>query len=150
MMTTTPCIFCEIVAGRAPAEVIWSDDGFLAFPVLDPIAPEHVIVIPRAHIASIHELDASSYVALFDRVRIVAEMVRKASKAADVGLAVEGLRVRHVHVHILPVNTPGDLDPCRARRSTDESRRVMGAHLRSFAPEVSRALHQKVRDTTQS
>ena len=136
IMTLTPCIFCDIVAGRAPAEVIWSDDAFLAFPVLDPIAPEHVIVIPRAHIASIHQLDSSSYVALFDRVRIVAEMVRHASKAAEVGLAVEGLSVRHVHVHVLPVNSPGDLDQCRAQRSTEQSRRAMGEHLRSFAPAV--------------
>jgi|GEM_PF-3547904 len=107
-MTLTPCIFCDIAAGRAPAEVIWSDGAFLAFPVLDPIAPEHVIV---------------------------ADMVRQASRAAEVGLAVEGLSVRHVHVHVLPVNRPGDLDPCRAQRSTEQSRRAMGAHLRSFAPE---------------
>lgn len=107
---------------------------FLAFPVLDPIAPEHVVVIPRAHFVSIYELDSPSYAALFDRVRMVADIVRQASKAAEVGLAVEGLSVRHVHVHVLPVNRPGDLDPCRAQRSTEESRRAIAAHLRTFAP----------------
>jgi histidine triad (HIT) family protein len=135
-MTDAPCIFCRIVAGQAPADVFWSDEQFLAFPVLHPIAPEHVVVIPRAHVASIHELDAATYGALFERVRLVAALVRRASQATEIGLAVEGLSVRHVHVHVLPVNRPGDLDPCRVQPSTEASRRAVADRLRSVSPAV--------------
>jgi histidine triad (HIT) family protein len=116
--------------------VIWSDASFIAFLVLKPIAPGHVVVIPRHHVKSIYDLDQHAYAALFERVRIVAEMVRRAEQPAQVGVAVEGLSVPHAHVHVLPVNQPGDLDPCRAQPTTTESRRAMGERLRSFAPAV--------------
>jgi histidine triad (HIT) family protein len=50
------CIFCEIVAGRAPARVVYSDDQLLAFHDISPQAPTHVLLIPRRHVTSLLDL----------------------------------------------------------------------------------------------
>jgi histidine triad (HIT) family protein len=132
-MSTAPCVFCEIVAGRSPAEVVWSDERFVAFLVIHPIVEGHLVVIPREHAASIYDLDPATYSAIFDRARILAGIIRRVYEPNEVGIAVEGLSVRHVHVHVLPVNQPGDLDPSRARTADAATLRAVGERLRKAA-----------------
>lgn len=50
------CLFCKIAAGEIPAEVVAADDGFIAFRDLHPLAPVHLLVVPRTHVASLNEL----------------------------------------------------------------------------------------------
>ena len=107
MATSENCIFCKIVAGEIPAAKVFEDERALAFSDINPQAPTHALVIPRAHIASLNEaeeLDA----ALLGHLLLVAARVAREAGHADGGFrtvintnADAGQTVFHVHVHVL-------------------------------------------------
>ncbi|MFW5959865.1 MAG: histidine triad nucleotide-binding protein [Chitinivibrionales bacterium] len=103
----TDCLFCKIVHGDINAEIVYSDTSTLAFRDINPQAPEHILVIPRAHFASIHEIPES-------RKDIIPGITDTAVKIIkDLGLDKQGYRlvmnygekggqtVPHIHLHIL-------------------------------------------------
>ena len=98
---------------------------------MSPIAPGHLLLIPRAHVPSVFDLSEASYAALFERARRLQDVVRTAAGSPRVGLAVEGFGVEHAHVHLVPVARGGDLDPCRQRRASPEELRAAAARLRA-------------------
>ncbi|GAI38927.1 unnamed protein product, partial [marine sediment metagenome] len=51
-----PCIFCRIVAGEVPSDIVYQDEDFLAFRDISPQAPTHVLIIPKTHITSLAQL----------------------------------------------------------------------------------------------
>jgi histidine triad (HIT) family protein len=101
------CIFCRIVAGEIPAEIVYSDGDVIAFRDLQPQAPVHVLVIPRKHIANFGELTPEDE-------RLIGRVARAASQVArEQGIADSGYRsvvnagpdasqsVQHLHLHVL-------------------------------------------------
>lgn len=122
---TAPCIFCEIVAGRAPARVVYSDADHLAFFPLEHINPGHVLLIPRKHTDYLFDLPADAYQSLWATAAKLAPALRAATEARRIGVAVEGFSVPHVHVHLVPINAFDELNPSRARRpDADEVERL--------------------------
>ena len=103
----TDCIFCKIVAGEIPAELVYEGERVVAFRDINAQAPTHVQIIPREHVAKIVDFEASR-----DTPWLV-EMFQAAQKiASDEGLdkgfrlvlnngALSGQSVLHVHMHIL-------------------------------------------------
>ncbi|WP_018938438.1 MULTISPECIES: histidine triad nucleotide-binding protein [unclassified Thioalkalivibrio] len=103
----TDCLFCKIVAGEIPARVVFEDDAVLAFEDLNPQAPEHVLVIPKTHIATLNDLSAAEAPVIGQMARAAAEIAR------DRGFAENGYRtvmncndhggqtVYHIHMHVL-------------------------------------------------
>lgn len=101
------CLFCRIAAGEIPATKVYEDDDLVAFEDLNPQAPMHVLIVPRAHIATVNDL-TPAHDAL-----IGAMMRRAAAIAADRGHAATGFRtvfncnaaagqtVFHLHLHVL-------------------------------------------------
>lgn len=124
------CAFCEITAGRAPAEIVWADEQFLAFLDTSPIAPGHLLLIPRAHSPSVFDLPDTEYTELFQRARAIQRVLLATAGSRRVGLAVEGFGVDHAHVHLVPVNRGGDLDPSRQQRASPGELRATGERLR--------------------
>jgi histidine triad (HIT) family protein len=103
----TECLFCAIVAGDIPADVVHSDDLVVAFRDITPQAPVHVLVIPRAHHANVAEL-AGSDPLLAGRLLEVAAQIAEREGVADTGYRVvtntgaqAGQSVHHVHFHVL-------------------------------------------------
>ena len=100
------CIFCKIVAGDIPSSKVYEDDAILAFKDINPQAPVHVIVIPKAHIESLDCISA-------DNSAIVAHLFEKLPQIAKKAGIVNGYRlisncgpdacqsVKHLHFHIL-------------------------------------------------
>jgi histidine triad (HIT) family protein len=101
------CLFCRIVAGEIPAQRVYEDDRIVAFADINPQAPLHVLVVPRAHIATLNDLTA-------EHDGIVGEMVRRAAALAkERGFDGSGFRtvfncnahagqtVFHIHLHVL-------------------------------------------------
>ena len=101
------CLFCRIVAGEIPAAKVFEDDRLIAFNDINPQAPMHVLVVPKAHIPSLNDLNVS-------HDALVGEMVRRAAAiAAERGYAERGYRtvfncnaeagqtVFHIHLHVL-------------------------------------------------
>lgn len=134
-MADTPCIFCRIAEERAPAFVVWEDDAHVAFLDRSPIAPGHLIVIPRRHARSVYDLDPAAYAQLFAVVRALAAPVAKVGGAPQAGIAVEGFGVAHAHVHLVPVKRAGDLDPKRQTRAEPAALAEIAARLRSAIAE---------------
>jgi histidine triad (HIT) family protein len=101
------CLFCKIIAGQIPGNVVYQDDRLFAFRDINPQAPMHVLIVPRRHIASLNDLGP-------DDDGLVGEMVRRAAALAkDAGHADRGYRtvfnvnadagqtVFHIHLHVL-------------------------------------------------
>src|SRR6266403_1111958 len=104
---TTSCIFCRIVGGEVPAEVVAREPEVVAFLDVQPLADGHVLVVPRAHAASVEDLKPAEADALFRAVVRLAGPVRKALGAAGTTIGVNngeatGQTIPHVHVHIVP------------------------------------------------
>jgi histidine triad (HIT) family protein len=97
------CLFCGIVAGEIPADVVYSDDRVLAFRDIAPKAPTHVLVVPRRHLTDIRELAGDP--AASDVVSGVAAVARELDLpyfTTIFNTGVEsGQTVWHVHAHVL-------------------------------------------------
>ncbi len=101
------CVFCKIVAGKIPSEILYRDESVLAFRDINPQAPVHLLIVPRKHIPCPAELSAA------DRP-VIGEMVAVAHKlAVKEGISEKGYRlvfncgewggqvVPHLHLHLL-------------------------------------------------
>jgi histidine triad (HIT) family protein len=101
------CIFCRIVAGEIPAEIVAKDEHAVAFLDIAPLADGHTVIVPRRHVATIEEMSRDEAAALFHTVYRLAGPVRQALDAAGstIGInngAATGQTIPHVHVHIVP------------------------------------------------
>ena len=101
------CVFCRIVAGEIPAEVVARSPDAVAFLDLLPLADGHTLVVPHAHVPTIEALDDAAADGLFRLVRRLADPVRRAVDAAGTTVGINngeasGQTVPHVHVHIVP------------------------------------------------
>ncbi len=99
------CVFCKVVAGEIPADVVHEGDLVLAFRDLAPVAPTHVLVVPRRHYRDVGALAAGQPEALAELVRVAAD-VAGAAGHDDYRLvfntgAGAGQSVYHVHGHVL-------------------------------------------------
>ena len=103
----TDCIFCKIISGDIPGDIVYRDDDVLAFRDLNPKAPTHILVIPKKHISTLNDVQT-------DDAELVGKMYLAAKKiAADEGIAEPGYRtvmncnalagqtVFHIHLHLL-------------------------------------------------
>ncbi len=101
------CLFCRIASGSIPSTKEYEDDDLVVFADIHPVAPVHLLVIPRKHIASVADLSA-------DDTGLVGEMVMRAKEiAAKKGIAKDGYRlvfnvrdhggqvIDHIHLHII-------------------------------------------------
>ncbi|MCM1433471.1 MAG: histidine triad nucleotide-binding protein [Clostridiales bacterium] len=99
------CLFCEIVAGNIPSTKVYEDDMILAFKDINPVAPVHIIVIPKEHIDSANGVSAenSAYVArIFEKIPEIAksqgiDSYRIINNCGDDA----GQTVMHLHFHIV-------------------------------------------------
>ena len=106
-MSDEPCIFCEIVAGRAPAARIYEDDQVLVFLDLFPTARGHTLVIPKTHYENLFEADEPSLLAVARVARRGAHALRRLIRpdgmtVVQLNGAAAGQTVFHYHVHLIP------------------------------------------------
>jgi histidine triad (HIT) family protein len=107
----TDCIFCAIVAGEIPAEIVASTDAVVAFRDIAPQAPLHVVVAPRMHVPNVAALASEAPEVLADMAR-VAQIVADAESGGEFRLifntgAGAGQTVFHVHGHVMFGGTLG-------------------------------------------
>jgi histidine triad (HIT) family protein len=101
------CLFCKIAAGELPSEIVYQDDDVVAFRDINPIAPIHLLVIPRKHIPSILDLSEAD-IPLLGRITRVANQLAREQGIADSGYRLiincgkeAGQTVPHLHMHLL-------------------------------------------------
>lgn len=104
-------IFTRIAKGEIPSYKVAENDEFYAFLDISPLALGHTLVIPRnVEDDYIFNLDAETYEGLWAFARKVAEALKTAVPCKRVGVAVLGMEVPHTHIHLVPLQTEGDLD----------------------------------------
>lgn len=102
-------VFTKIVIGEIPAYKIAEDDNFLAFLDVNPNAKGHTLCIPKKEINKIFDMDEALYTGLMKFSYKVAQALEKTVPCKRVGMAVVGLEVPHVHVHLIPLNDMDDM-----------------------------------------
>ncbi len=103
-------IFTKIVNGEIPSYKIAEDEHFYAFLDIFPLTKGHTLVIPKKEVDYIFDLDDATYTGLMAFSKKVAHAIEKAIPCLRVGVAVLGLEVPHAHVHLVPLQTEGDLN----------------------------------------
>ena len=106
-MPEQDCIFCKIVAGEIPAQLIYEDERAVAFRDINPQAPTHLLVIPREHVATLAEAGAG-HESLLGHLLLTAARVAREAGLSGSGFrtvinngAGAGQSVFHIHVHVL-------------------------------------------------
>ena len=101
------CIFCKIIAGEIPGDLVYDDDQVVAFRDIHPVAPTHVLIVPRQHIPSVSALD-SEHEALAGHMLLVARKLAEQEGIADSGYRLiinagehAGQVVPHLHLHLI-------------------------------------------------
>src|SRR5262249_11138058 len=105
-----PCVFCEIVAGRAPADRVGENDRALAILDIHPFAEGHTLVLSKRHVPWWQDLDAEESASVFDLAREVANRLRKAFRPEFVALYARGRRIPHTHIFLVPTVAGDVLD----------------------------------------
>lgn len=101
------CLFCRIIAGELPSEIVAGTGGAVAIRDINPAAPTHVLVMPRTHIATIGEIDEAHH-DLLNEIVALANYVAQQEGIAETGYRLvfnngpdSGMLVPHLHLHLL-------------------------------------------------
>lgn len=124
------CIFCKIIAKEIPSHIVWENDLFLAFLTIRPVNPGHLLMIPKEHSDSVFSLPDALYQELFEAAKALSTPLQHAMAAARVGMVVEGFGVPHAHLHLVPINGPGELDSTRERDTSPEELEAVVGKIR--------------------
>jgi len=125
-------IFSKIVSGEISAYKVAESVEFLAFLDIAPLAEGHVLVIPKKEVDYIFDLDDETYTGLQIFAKIVAEGIKKAIPCKRIGVTVIGLEVPHAHIHLIPINSVGDMNFSRPKlKFTPEQLEATAAKIRA-------------------
>ncbi|MDH5472905.1 MAG: histidine triad nucleotide-binding protein [Gammaproteobacteria bacterium] len=109
----TDCIFCKIISGDIPGDIVYQDDDVLAFRDLNPQAPTHVLVIPRKHIATTNDIQPED-AELIGKMYLAAKQIAKDEAIDEAGYRTvincnraAGQTVFHIHLHLLGARPMG-------------------------------------------
>jgi len=101
------CVFCDIATGKIPSDIIYQDEDFLAFRDIHPLAPVHIVIIPKAHISSLAEVGERQE-GLMGRLVLLAVKLAEKEGIAEKGYRLVincgsegGQIIPHLHLHLL-------------------------------------------------
>ncbi|MBR6048555.1 MAG: HIT family protein [Bacteroidales bacterium] len=126
-------IFSKIVAGEIPCHKVFETEHCLAFLDINPVVRGHVLCIPKKEVDYIFDLDDATFTELHLFAKRVAKGLKKVCPCIKVGEAVVGIDVPHVHIHLMPLNRPGDLNFSHHVEMTSDE-------LASLAAEIGAAI----------
>ncbi|HEY6416786.1 MAG TPA: HIT family protein [Acidimicrobiales bacterium] len=136
-MPTSPCPFCEIVAGTRPAHIVLDDEVAVAFLDARPLFPGHTLLVPREHLETLADLPVEQLGAYFERAQRLAVAMEDALGAAGSFVAINNRvsqSVPHLHTHVVPRNPKDGLRGFfwpRTRYADDAEAAAVAARLRA-------------------
>lgn len=108
-------IFTKIINREIPAYIVAEDEHFIAILDIMPLVSGHTLVIPKKEVDYIFDLDNDTLANMNLFAKKVAKAVKKVIPCKRIGVAVIGLEVPHTHVHLVPLNTMGDINFSRPK-----------------------------------
>ncbi|MDP4038690.1 MAG: HIT family protein [bacterium] len=123
-------IFTKIINRELPAEIIYEDEQNIAILSINPHHNGHSLVISKVQVDEFQDLSEQDFLSTMSLVRKLAKVIKRVFKPARIGLVIEGFAVPHVHIHLIPINQPSDLDHTNAGSATMEQLSVVGQKIR--------------------
>ena len=108
-------IFTKIINREIPGHIVAEDENFIAFLDIQPLVKGHVLVVPKQEVDYIFDLEDHVLAGLNVFAKKVAKAIDKSIKCTRVGVAVIGLEVPHVHIHLVPLRTMDDINFTRPK-----------------------------------
>jgi histidine triad (HIT) family protein len=103
-------IFTKIIEGDLPGHFVWKDDAVVAFLSIAPLKPGHTLVVPRREVDHWIDLEPAEMQHLTAVAHQVGKAIQTGFQPVKVGTTILGLEVPHVHIHVVPIWSPFDLD----------------------------------------
>lgn len=101
------CIFCKIAAGEAPSEIVYQDEQVIAFRDINPVAPTHILIVPKKHLASVNEITAQDEM-MIGHMFFIANQLAREEGIHETGYRLiinngphGGQVVDHLHLHMM-------------------------------------------------
>jgi len=112
-----PTIFSRIISGEFPGRFVWRDASVVAFLSIEPMRPGPVLVLPREEVDHWIDLDPELAGHLFNVAQEIGKAQRLEWNPMRVGVLIVGEEVPHAHIHVVPINSPGELSFAGVDRS---------------------------------
>lgn len=127
-------IFTKIINREIPGHIVAEDDRFIAFLDVMPLVEGHTLIVPKKEVDYIFDLDDATLADMMVFAKRVAVAVKKVIPCRRIGVAVIGLEVPHTHVHLVPMNSMGDINFTKPKLS------LSAEALKSTAAKIKDAL----------
>lgn len=108
-------VFTKIIEGEIPSYKIYEDEKYYAFLDIKPLTKGHTLVVPKEEIDYIFDIEDSVLSEMIVVAKKIAKAMEQAVTCARVGMMVIGLEVPHAHVHLIPIQSEGDMNLSRKR-----------------------------------
>ncbi len=108
-------IFTKIINREIPGYIVAENERFIAFLDVMPLVEGHTLIVPKAEVDYIFDLDDATLADLMVFAKKVAAGLKKVVSCKRIGVAVIGLEVPHTHIHLVPMNTMGDINFTKAK-----------------------------------
>ncbi len=132
-----PSIFTKIITGEIPGTFVWRDDGCVAFLSTAPMKPGHTLVVPRDEVDHWIDLEPDLVRHLFTVARTIGRAQDRAFAPRRVGVMIVGDEVPHAHIHVVPIDSAGELSFAGADSSaTPEDLEAAADRLRTALREL--------------
>jgi histidine triad (HIT) family protein len=114
-------VFSKIISGEIPSYKIAESEKFIAFLDIEPLVTGHVLVVPKIEVNKIFDVPDEYLAEMLVFAKPVAKAIEKAFNCKRCGISVIGLEVPHAHMHLLPINSPNDLNFTRVKLSPSQN-----------------------------
>lgn len=139
-----PSLFTRIIRGEVPGRFVWRDERAVAFLTIAPLRPGHTLVVPIEEIDHWLDVPPALMAHLTSVAQKVGQAVQRAFRPEKVGLMIAGLEVRHVHLHVVPIESLGDLDFAKADAGAAPA--ALDAAAKKLRAALREAGHREVAD----
>jgi len=110
-----PTIFSRIINGTIPSHKIAETENYFAFLDIMPLAPGHVLVVPKIPVDYIFDIDDEILAGMLPFAKRIAHAMEKVIPCERIGISVIGLEVPHAHIHLIPLRTMDDINFSRPK-----------------------------------
>lgn len=124
-------IFSKIIAGEIPSYKCAESERFYAFLDINPVGKGHTLVVPKKEVDYLFDMDDEELAAMMVFAKKVARAIKCVIPCRKVGVAVLGLEVNHAHVHLIPLQSEGDMDFRNKKQFSPEQMQQIAADILS-------------------
>lgn len=124
-------LFTKIIAGDIPCAKLYEDDRFFSFLDIRPIRRGHALLIPKREIDYIFDLPGDLLQSMLPVAEPIARAIEQHVPCKKVGLMVAGLEVPHCHLHLVPIDSVGDLNFSNAKDAAQRDLQELAAKIRA-------------------